>query len=111
MRTSVGEIKAVRVLSTRKGFTTHLSDGRAIFTPWSRHWRLADAVPSARKHVMIGCRGSTLRWPDIDEDLLVADLGRTDVGPAPRPKCVSFEAAVVSTFKDYDTVLKRLASR
>lgn len=87
MRTSVAdrEARAIRVHMEQNGFVVHLDDGRTVFTPWDRHWRLADASVAARRRVEIGCHGTTLRWPDVDEDLLVADLGRTDTTAAPRP--------------------------
>ena len=52
----------------------HLIDGRVIAAPISWFPRLSEATPDQRKRYEIGGGGISLYWPDIDEDLSVANL-------------------------------------
>ncbi len=51
-----------------------LTDGRAISVPLLWFPILASATPEQRANVEIGGGGISLHWPEIDEDLSVANL-------------------------------------
>jgi hypothetical protein len=51
-----------------------LSNGRIISAPLAWFPLLRDATPEQRAHCEIGGGGTSLHWPDIDEDLSVAGL-------------------------------------
>ena len=51
-----------------------LTDGRCISIPIIWFPLLRDATPDQRKKYEIGGGGTSLHWPDLDEDLSVAGL-------------------------------------
>ncbi len=51
-----------------------LKDGRIISAPIIWFPRLYDATPEQRDRYEIGGGGVSLHWPEIDEDLSVANL-------------------------------------
>jgi len=51
-----------------------LADGRILTVPLLWFPRLFAASPDQRTNVEIGGGGFSLHWPDIDEDLSVANL-------------------------------------
>lgn len=51
-----------------------LTDGRIISVPLVWFPLLKDATPEQRAHYQIGGGGTSLHWPEIDEDLSVAGL-------------------------------------
>ena len=51
-----------------------LSDGRVVSVPIVWFPLLSDAVPEQREKYEIGGGGVSLHWPEIDEDLSVANL-------------------------------------
>jgi hypothetical protein len=51
-----------------------LTDGRTISVPLIWFPLLHDATPEQRAQYEIGGGGVSLHWPDIDEDLSVANL-------------------------------------
>lgn len=51
-----------------------LTDGRALSVPLLWFPRLAAAPPEQRANVEIGGGGISLHWPEIDEDLSIANL-------------------------------------
>ena len=51
-----------------------LSDGRIISAPLAWFPLLHEATPEQRNHHEIGGRGVSLHWPELDEDLSVANL-------------------------------------
>lgn len=51
-----------------------LSDGRVLGVPLLWVPSLASATPEQRQKVEIGGGGISLHWPEIDEDLSVANL-------------------------------------
>lgn len=52
----------------------HLTDGRIISAPLIWFPLLYEATPEQRDHYEIGGGGTSLHWPEIDEDLSVAGL-------------------------------------
>ncbi len=60
------------------GFEVELADGRSISVPLGWFPRLLRAKPAQLRRVEILGQGSVLRWPDVDEDILVAGLLATD---------------------------------
>ena len=61
----------------------HLVDGRTISVPLTWSWRLSDATPEQRTHYEIFVDGTGIRWPDVDEDIIVR--GMLEGTPASRP--------------------------
>jgi hypothetical protein len=60
-----------------------LTDGRCISVPISWFPLLRRATPEQREKYEIGGGGTSLHWPDLDEDLSVAGLlGGADWQPA-----------------------------
>lgn len=55
-----------------------LADGRELAAPLEWFPRLRDASPEQRAHWRFIGRGQGIHWPDIDEDLSVAGLLRSD---------------------------------
>jgi hypothetical protein len=51
-----------------------LTDGRIISVPIAWFPLLAEATPKQRLEVEIGSGGISLHWPEIDDDLVVANL-------------------------------------
>lgn len=51
-----------------------LTDGRTLGVPLLWFPALSAATPEQRTHVEIGGGGISLHWPEIDEDLSVANL-------------------------------------
>ncbi len=51
-----------------------LTDGRVISVPIRWFPLLHNAAPQQREHYEIGGGGLSLHWPEIDEDLSVANL-------------------------------------
>lgn len=51
-----------------------LKDGRMISVPLRWFPLLADATATQREHYEIGGGGVSLHWPELDEDLSVANL-------------------------------------
>jgi hypothetical protein len=51
-----------------------LMDGRIISVPITWFLLLREATPEQREQCEIGGGGISLHWPDIDEDLSVANL-------------------------------------
>ena len=55
-------------------FSLHLLDGRILSIPYEIIPSLSRATPKQRKNCEIGGMGTSLHWPDIDEDLSVEGL-------------------------------------
>jgi hypothetical protein len=51
-----------------------LTDGRVVSAPMAWFPLLQEATPEQRAHGEIGGGGVSLHWPEIDEDLSVANL-------------------------------------
>ena len=55
-----------------------MADGRAVSIPLAWFPRLLRATPEQLAKVEITAHGAALRWPDVDEDILVEGLLATD---------------------------------
>jgi hypothetical protein len=51
-----------------------LSSGREVRVPIANYPRLASATPGQRRKIQIEAAGTSLYWPDVDEDIGVAQL-------------------------------------
>ena len=65
-------IKEIRV--TEDTITADLMDGRTICVPLAWSWRLSEATPEQRAHYEIIGDGHGVHWPDVDEDISVANI-------------------------------------
>ena len=59
---------------TDESMQVYLTDGRMLSVPILWFPRLSSATPAQRANIEIGGGGISLHWPDIDEDLSVANL-------------------------------------
>ncbi len=59
---------------TEEALQVFLMDGRILTVPLLWFPRLLAATPEQRANVEIGGGGISLHWPEIDEDLSVANL-------------------------------------
>jgi Protein of unknown function (DUF2442) len=53
-----------------------LNDGRSILVPLAWFPRLMEATPRARQRFELIGDGTLIHWPDVDEDIDVANLLR-----------------------------------
>ena len=77
MSTSTTEIAvplATRVEVTDVALTVELVDGRSVSVPLLWYPRLAHAAPEERAHWRFIGRGEGIHWPDLDEDISIANL-------------------------------------
>jgi len=65
---------ATGIRVTDDSLWVELSDGRAISAPLVWYPRLANATPRERKNSRLSGHGLGIYWPDIDEDISVANL-------------------------------------
>jgi len=65
---------AIRVSVTNDTLTVELADGRTIAVPLDWYPRLAHATPKERNAWRLIAGGRGIHWPDIDEDVSVANL-------------------------------------
>jgi hypothetical protein len=71
--------EALRVSFPRADcFQVDLADGRAVSVPLAWFPRLLRASPEELAKVEIVAQGAVLRWPAVDEDILVEGLLATD---------------------------------
>ena len=54
--------------------TVRLTDGRELSAPLSISSRLSQATPAQREHWTLEAMGTTVHWPDVDEDIGVWTL-------------------------------------
>jgi len=66
--------EVVRVHVTAEVLRVELADGRTISVPLSWFPRLVDATDEERDHWRLIGRGDGIHWPDMDEDISVANL-------------------------------------
>ncbi len=55
-------------------FSLHLVDGRVLSIPYDLVPSLARATDKQRRNIEVGGMGTSLHWPDLDEDLTVEGL-------------------------------------
>jgi hypothetical protein len=67
---------ATQVRVTDDTLTVELSDGRTIAAPLAWYPRLLHATATERKAWRLIADGSGIHWPEIDEDVSVANLLR-----------------------------------
>ena len=65
-------IKAFRATDDRLFFS--LDQGREVSLPLSMSARLANGTPAERAHWTISARGTSVHWPDIDEDIAIWEV-------------------------------------
>lgn len=65
-------IKAMRAMDDRLIF--ELDGDREVSLPISWSTRLANATPAERDHWIIGQRGISVHWPDVDEDIAIWEV-------------------------------------
>ncbi len=66
--------EATQVSLTDSALTVELADGRTLAVPLVWYPRLAHATPEERNHWRFIGRGEGIHWPDLDEDISVANL-------------------------------------
>lgn len=66
--------EATQVSLTDSALTVELADGRTLTVPLVWYPRLAHATPEERNHWRFIGRGEGIHWPDLDEDISVANL-------------------------------------
>lgn len=65
---------AKEVKFTDEMMEVHLTDGRIISVPLIWFPLLYEATPEQRERYEIGGGGTSLHWPEIDEDISIAGL-------------------------------------
>ena len=68
------EALAVNISCSSESLTAELADGRVVSTPLSWYPRLVHATQAERDNWQIEGNGDAIRWPDLDEDILVEAL-------------------------------------
>jgi hypothetical protein len=64
----------MKVDVTDVALTVELADGRTLSAPLLWHPRLVHATPEERSNWRLIRRGEGIHWPDVDEDVSVANL-------------------------------------
>ena len=70
----IGEARVAHVDMTEEAVIAQLTDGRVLGVPLAWFPRLLAATPAQRAVVELIGDGSGIHWPEIDEDLEVAEL-------------------------------------
>jgi hypothetical protein len=65
---------AVRVEARDAELWVMLVDGRTVSVPLDWYPRLAHATPDERAHWRLIGQGEGIHWPDLDEDISIANL-------------------------------------
>jgi hypothetical protein len=66
--------RAQAVMVSEDALTVDLLDGRTVIVPLLWYPRLWYGTPKERSHFEIFGDGTSIHWPDLDEDLTVAGL-------------------------------------
>ena len=66
--------EATQVSVTDSALTVELADGRTLTVPLVWYPRLSHATFEERNHWRFIGRGEGIHWPDLDEDISVANL-------------------------------------
>ena len=69
-----GVARAMQVYVTDDTLSVELSDGRVISVPLVWYPRLSHATPPERASWRLIGSGQGIHWPDLDEDISVANL-------------------------------------
>ena len=69
-----GVARAMQVYVTDDTLSVELSDGRVISAPLIWYPRLSHATPEERASWRLIGSGQGIHWPDLDEDISVANL-------------------------------------
>ncbi len=67
-------VLAIRVAVNDDTLSVELSDGRTIGAPLAWYPRLAHGTRKERRHWRLIAGGRGIHWPDLDEDISVANL-------------------------------------
>ena len=68
------EALAVDISCSSESLTAELADGRVVSAPLSWYPRLVHATQAERDNWHLEGDGDAIRWPDLDEDILVEAL-------------------------------------
>ena len=68
------EALAVDISCSSESLTAELADGRVVSAPLSWYPRLVHATQAERDNWHLKGDGDAIRWPDLDEDILVEAL-------------------------------------
>ena len=68
------EALAVNISCSSESLTAELADGRVVSAPLSWYPRLVHATQDERDNWQLEGDGDAIRWPDLDEDILVEAL-------------------------------------
>jgi len=72
--TEIAVPTATHVEVTDVALTVELVDGRSVSVPLHWYPRLAHATPDERGRWRFIGRGEGIHWPDLDEDISIANL-------------------------------------
>ncbi len=67
-------VQAMQVQVTDDTLSVELSDGRVVSAPLAWYPRLSHATPHERASWRLIGAGQGIHWPDLDEDISVANL-------------------------------------
>ena len=67
-------VTACDVRLTLDALTVDLRDGRSVTVPMGWYPRLEHGAPEERANWQFTGQGEGIHWPDLDEDVAVADL-------------------------------------
>ena len=65
---------ATNIRCSAESLTAELVDGRTVSVPLAWHPRLVHATPKERDNWNLEGDGDAIRWPDLDEDILIEGL-------------------------------------
>ena len=72
--TETQEVRALMLRVTEETLTLDLSDGRTLSVPLNWYPRLVHASQTERENWVLFGDGSSIHWPDLDEDIGVGGL-------------------------------------
>ena len=68
------QVMAINIRCSDDSLTAELADGRDVSAPLSWYPRLVHATQAERDNWQLEGDGDAIRWPDLDEDILVEAL-------------------------------------
>lgn len=72
--TNTRPLLAKKIEVTEDSLIADLSDGRSIIVPLAWYPRLLNGTPQEKSNWRFIGRGEGIHWPNLDEDIRVADL-------------------------------------